>query len=140
MRIRTPEYKEWVKEYNKKYREANPEVHRERVRISRKRAIAKDPDHYKKQDLKRAYGITLDWYNETLKNQNYCCAICFKHESQNTTRNGKPLKLSVDHCHDTGTIRGILCNNCNRAIGMLNHNPTILTSAIQYLSQVRGLT
>lgn len=121
-------------------RAENPELHRARVKASRLKALASDPDHYKKADLSRFYGVTLDWYNQTLEKQAYACAICGKHESQNTKRNGKPLKLSVDHCHFTGRVRGLLCNNCNRAIGMLEHSVSTLNAAIDYLIQHRRLT
>jgi len=140
MRIRTEEYKAWSKEYARKTRCSNPELNRERVRASRLKAIAADPDHHKKIDLKRFYGVTLDWYKETLEKQKFCCAICKKHESENTKRNNKPLKLSVDHCHETKKTRGLLCNNCNRAIGMLKHDIKVFNSAIEYLQKHKALT
>lgn len=140
MRVRTEEYKAWAKVHAKKTRAKDPALHRARVKASRLKALAVDPDHYKKMDLKRFYGVTLDWYKQTLEQQRFCCAICGKPESENTQRNGKPLNLSVDHCHTTGLVRGLLCNNCNRAIGMLNHNIDVLNAAIGYLKNHGSLT
>lgn len=140
MRVRTEEYKAFAKQHARKSRSENPALHRARVKASRLKAIAADPDHYKKADLKRFYGVTLDWYKQTLEGQGFCCAICRKHESKNTQRNGKVLNLSVDHCHSTGRVRGLLCNNCNRAIGLLDHSVDVLDSAIDYLKKHGGLT
>lgn len=84
--------------------------------------------------LKARYGITEQAYNEMLASQNHSCAICKKHESQNIV-GGKMFRLAVDHCHDTGTIRGILCDVCNTSIGKFNHNVEILQQAIEYLKK-----
>jgi hypothetical protein len=75
--------------------------------------------------LVNKYGITLEEYEVMLKKQNGVCYIC----------KGKPedKNMAVDHCHDTGKVRGILCENCNRGIGMFKHNVTLLKSAINYL-------
>ena len=140
MRVRTKEYTEWARKYAAEYRARNPQLHRDRVKRSRVKALAADPDHHKKKDLKRFYGVSFEWYLDTLESQNYSCAICGKHESQNTMRAGKPMKMSVDHCHKTFCIRGLLCNNCNRAIGMLDHSPAVLSAAIKYLAKHGVLT
>jgi len=57
--------------------------------------------------FKRRYGITLDDYNEMLKKQSNKCKIC-KISPDNLKR-----KLCIDHCHETGKIRGLLCDKCN---------------------------
>jgi len=132
-RIFTDEQKQKRKDAAVKYRKQNPEKHREAVRASRKKKLAADPEHYKKQDLKRFYGVSLDWYKKTLADQNYSCAICKKPETLNCTRSGKPLNLSVDHCHSRGHIRGLLCSHCNRALGLFRDDPSVLASAIAYL-------
>ena len=75
------------------------------------------------------YGITLEDYDQILLSQNGVCAIC------HTTDPGGPGKrFVVDHNHDTGDVRGLLCNNCNRGIGYLKDSPNILSSALTYLS------
>lgn len=69
------------------------------------------------QKLIKNYGITLEEYNVILKKQNKVCAACFKPES--VVFKGKIKALAVDHCHITNVVRGLLCNRCNVALGML---------------------
>lgn len=140
MRSRTDEYKERAREHAKAMRAADPALHRLRVKASRDKALAQDPNFYKKKDLVRLYGVTFEWYKATLLKQKNVCAICAKPAEQNTTRRGKVMNLSVDHCHRTGVVRGLLCNNCNRAIGMLDHNRETLKAAQSYLAMYEGLT
>lgn len=75
------------------------------------------------------YGITLEQYIEMVAEQNGVCAICKKPETaRNTTR------LSIDHCHATGKVRGLLCQQCNKMLGMGKDNPETLQAAINYLN------
>ena len=89
------------------------------------------PAKNRARNLKKSYGITVELYDSMYEEQNGVCKICGNPES--TIRQGAVQSLAVDHCHDTGKIRGLLCNCCNRAIGMLGDNVTILRNAIQYL-------
>ena len=89
-----------------------------------------NPKRDKNNKLKYAYGIDLVIYNEILKNQNNKCAIC------GTESTGKRKNFSVDHCHKTGKVRGLLCSNCNAGIGNLRDDITLLEKAIWYLKQV----
>jgi hypothetical protein len=66
-----------------------------------------------------------------LKKQNNCCGICKKHISEALLT--RKSNLCVDHDHKTGKIRGLLCDNCNRGIGLLGDNIDILRNAIGYL-------
>lgn len=77
--------------------------------------------------LKRKYGITIEEYEVMLAKQNGKCAICGQVAGKKN--------LAVDHCHDTLKIRGILCENCNRGIGMFKHETKRLESAISYLAE-----
>lgn len=138
MRVRTEEYKKRARENARAMRARNPELHRERVRRSRKKALDSDPDFHHKKDLVRFYGVTHAWYQETLERQGFSCGICKKPAEKNDCRFGKPMRLAVDHCHATGEIRGLLCNSCNRGIGLLDHDRKTLLAAIAYLSG--GLT
>jgi len=79
--------------------------------------------------LKKAYGITLKEYNKMLAKQDECCAIC-----KTDIPNGKGNTFHVDHCHETGKVRGLLCSNCNTSLGGFKDNPTLLTKAIKYLA------
>ena len=81
--------------------------------------------------LKRTYGITYDDYHSMLNAQNRYCKICGG-EGFVMTGHHK-LKLVVDHCHATGAVRGLLCHNCNRALGLLKDDVQTLNNAIAYL-------
>jgi len=81
--------------------------------------------------LKRIYDISLKDYEQLFIAQYGLCAIC--HHPPTTE---KPF-LVVDHDHETGMVRGLLCNNCNIAIGLLKDNPSTLQSAIRYLQASR---
>jgi hypothetical protein len=76
----------------------------------------------------RQYGMTQEMYDEMLEAQGWGCAICGRQETSTWS-----TVLAVDHCHKTGTIRGLLCADCNRALGMLEDSPGRLRAAIAYL-------
>ena len=76
--------------------------------------------------LKAKYGISLADYNRRLADQGEVCAIC---KCPCITGH----RLSVDHNHETGEIRGLLCVNCNRAVGHMRDNPALLRVAADYL-------
>lgn len=73
-----------------------------------------------------------------LEEQNHLCAICGNPE---TVKNYKDVvsKLSVDHCHRTGKVRGLLCQNCNKGIGNLKENEDIILKAVEYLRKHKEL-
>lgn len=75
--------------------------------------------------LQREYGITLAQYNKVLKFQDGVCAICERPPGR--------TRLSVDHCHRTGLLRGLLCNRCNRAIAHFQDDASRLEKAALYL-------
>lgn len=108
-------------ETRKRWREENKdnikEYHKKRW------SLIKD----KKPHLKSNYGITLDDYNNMFEQQNGCCLGCGKHQSDLE----KPL--CVDHDHQTGRVRGLLCIKCNSALGMVLDNIDTLTNLIKYL-------
>ena len=85
---------------------------------------------------RRLYDITIDQYNKLLEKQNHCCAICGA-----TASGGRCQYLHVDHCHATQEIRGLLCEKCNRGLGMFNDSQVNLKAAIDYLDMPtpRGL-
>ncbi|AMS02582.1 endonuclease VII [Gordonia phage Yvonnetastic] len=76
--------------------------------------------------LKLRYGITQSEYDAKAEAQQFECAICHK---------TRPLVL--DHCHETGNNRGLLCSPCNSAIGLLGEDENVLLSAVQYLESHR---
>jgi hypothetical protein len=75
----------------------------------------------------RKYGLAPGEYDRILEHQGGGCAIC----KQPCARE---RRLSVDHCHSTGRVRGLLCQNCNAAIGMFKDDTALLFRAIDYLS------
>jgi len=82
--------------------------------------------------LKYVYGVDIEWYEKQMKLQNNCCAICGTN-SNNTSGERKDWNFAVDHCHDTGKVRGLLCNQCNRALGLFKDDAALLEKAKQYL-------
>jgi len=84
------------------------------------------------KDLKRNYNITLARYEEMFESQNGVCAICGKKESSRH-KSGITRHLAVDHNHNTGIIRGLLCAKCNLLLGQFKDNPKFLLKAANYL-------
>lgn len=89
-----------------------------------------DKNDIKNSRLRKIYNISLEDYNELEKEQNYRCVICLKNKTKN-----KNKSLVVDHDHQTGLVRGLLCNNCNRSIGYAQDSICILKRMIEYISK-----
>lgn len=90
---------------------------------------AADPTKHRAYRLKSRFGLTLGDYKALLKAQDSRCAICGSRDPKmSTTKN-----LHVDHCHTTGRVRGLLCNNCNRGLGYFGDNFASLEAAAAYL-------
>ena len=73
-----------------------------------------------------------------LEDQNHKCKICeveivFGISTKNKMPKGT-RRANIDHCHDTGVVRGLLCNQCNQGIGYLQDDITLLEEAIKYLA------
>jgi len=86
----------------------------------------------------RSYGLSKDEYNEMLVNQGGSCAICKRKEWVRASITDNVMALAVDHCHDSGNVRGLLCRACNLAIGYFEDNIESLDEAIKYLEQAGG--
>ena len=82
----------------------------------------------------KRYGISLDEYQTLLANQNFACAICEVEISDELAYKGK-RPVAVDHNHETGDVRGILCSKCNLTLCHARENTSILYKAIVYLSE-----
>lgn len=111
---------------HKKYREEN----KERLKIQKSEYRAKHPEKWRNRNLVKNYGITLDQYNQILIKQNNVCAICLKPEAN---RSKRYKNLATDHHHVTKKVRGLLCNKCNRAIGLLGDSIDIALNLTEYL-------
>lgn len=99
------------------------------VRVSRPR----DYRYFRNRDLLGRYGITIEQYDAKWDAQGGLCAICERPETQ--IHNGRLRWLSVDHNHRTSEVRGLLCSNCNRAIGYLQDNHDRALRAACYLEE-----
>lgn len=138
--------KEQIKKYNKEYF-ARPEVvERAKVRNSQYRGRRQEykkseagkmaEKQYKNKEatkekiewnrIKNRYGITKQEFIEITISQNNTCAICYRKQEP---------RLHIDHCHSTGKVRGLLCANCNMALGLLKDNTVTLNNAINYLNK-----
>ena len=84
--------------------------------------------YYRKKNM----GMTAETYSATLESQGFRCAVCGEHQDS--------LKraLSADHCHETGTIRGLLCGRCNMGLGYFLDSPALLAAAIEYLNKYQN--
>lgn len=78
-----------------------------------------------RQSRKRIKEVSISWYERALKVQGGACGICGR----------IPNKLVIDHCHDTGNLRGLLCAQCNVGIGMLRDDVVVLRKAVAYLEE-----
>jgi len=76
--------------------------------------------------LRKRFGITEIKYREMLESQNGVCAICKNPETSIDKRYNTLRRLAVDHDHETGRVRRLLCHNCNRVLGMIKENPYIV--------------
>jgi len=83
-----------------------------------------NPNANRRLKLKKKFGITLEQYNDLLQKVGGKCPIC---------NNIDKVRLSVDHDHKTGRVRGLLCSRCNRALGYVNDDVDRLTKLIEYL-------
>lgn len=95
-------------------------------------------ENRRRHQLSSTYGITQGDYDALLAEQGGVCAICGQDEPAAHGRTGEKFALSVDHCHDTGRVRGLLCQKCNRAIGLLGDDVDLLKKAIYYLERGSG--
>jgi hypothetical protein len=104
-----------------RWQRANPE--RYRAKLQDFAASGKKKVSDRKSHLKRKYGLTLETYEDLLASQRGGCAIC-----------GNPDADNVDHDHETGRVRGILCWDCNIAIGKFEDDEDRLVAAATYLA------
>lgn len=119
--------RERINTKNRQYALDNPEKTQERHRRWYTENKVRSAVRMRDNHLRKKYGITQVEYETMLVRQHGGCAICQK----------KPKRLAVDHCHRLGRIRGLLCRECNVAIGLFNENPHIMIEAIAYVTGVK---
>jgi hypothetical protein len=88
-------------------------------------------DRARNGNYQKAYGISLDDYNRILLDQNNVCAICKKTQIKSARNHDN--YLAVDHCHETGKVRGLLCNKCNQGLGLFDESIELFSTAMKYL-------
>ena len=120
------EHREESNERTRRWAKNNPEKRKE----AQRKYDRANPDKAMAKHLRRKFGITLDEYNRLLEKQGGVCAIC---GASPQNRN-----LSVDHDHATGKVRGLLCVNCNSAMGQAGDDPARLQKMIEYLLAPQG--
>lgn len=123
------------KERTLKYYHAN----KEKVDDSLKKYNQKPTTGYKKfvASLMRQFSITVDEYAKMFDKQKGACKICSSPLIcfDGTKRDSE--RPTVDHCHETGKVRGLLCHKCNSGLGLFNDNPELLQRAINYINDTK---
>ena len=114
-------------EYNRKYYLENKE--KVKANVKRWQTLNKDKvnEASRKSKLKTRYGMNSEDYDFLYEKQKGYCAICETHQSD------LKRSLCIDHNHETGKVRGLLCDDCNRGLGCFDDNVAMINSAIDYL-------
>jgi len=120
------------KEYNRRYHAENREKHLASNRAWRDENAESYREAKRRSALLRRYGISQEQFVDLFEAQDGACAICGTSEP-----GGRRNTLHIDHCHDTGKVRGLLCNPCNLMLGLAKDNPAALTRAADYLLESR---
>lgn len=116
-----------VNELIRKDKKNNPEKYKKWEENYRNR----HKERLQKEAVCRSVGLAINDYEKMLIAQDNKCAICRCEETR--VLKGKVMRLCIDHDHETGRIRGLLCHNCNSGLGKFGDNPDLLTLAVIYL-------
>src|SRR5262249_52221209 len=129
----SPEARERKRASNRRYHAA----HKAEINERKRRRWANDPEYRARKKVVSArssrarrlkrFGMSLLEYELRLASQNGACAICKK--------TPKRRLLCIDHCHETGKVRGLLCTLCNAALGAFGDNPKRMQAATDYLTR-----
>jgi len=106
------------------YRAKNPEL----VRRRHTETYEKNKHKYRHTRRCEMKGITVEQYDELMARQDGKCAICEREFGDDWS-----VKPRIDHCHEIGKVRGLLCNWCNRALGFFSDSPDMLEKAARYI-------
>lgn len=112
------------REMTEAWKKANPERVRQHARTSAKR----NSERRRNYRMLKVYGISIEQYEEMERRQCGLCAIC-----ERPPREGR--RLAIDHCHSSGRVRDLLCEDCNRALGMFGEDSARMESAIAYVER-----
>jgi hypothetical protein len=112
---------------HKEYRKNNPE----KIKVQRKKFSGKYKHKYKAYQIMYEYNMSIDEYQDMFKKQNSTCAICFTQ-----IKPDKGLRSAcIDHDHETGKVRELLCFHCNTGLGMFKDNIGLLENSVKYLKK-----
>lgn len=121
------------KETSKRWHQRNHERDAAKARECYKQWCLRHPETLRskgwKDHLKQKYGITLEQYNGVLQQQEGKCALCKK----TPEGSGRKGQLVIDHDHQTGTVRGLLCYSCNNMVAYIEKYPELLSQIKPYL-------
>ena len=131
-RVRCRRHLDLARAATRRWSERNPD----RARKIARSAYERNRDRINQARVLGRYGLTPEQYDQMLEEQGGVCLLCRRPETVRGN-NGRVKRLAVDHCHTTGKVRGLLCNNRNRAIGLLGDDPAVISRAAEYL--VAGL-
>lgn len=126
-RAKSPERKKQLRAAVERWKNNNID----RVKVAHKLYTEKNKDKIKNSRLLREYGITLEEFKR-MRESITQCEIC---EWELSDKN-----CHIDHCHTSGKVRGLLCFNCNAALGMLKESELIMNRAIEYLKKHGGIS
>lgn len=97
------------------------------IKVARRQKSFLGKEYHKRWKLNKHYGLTLEQYHDMIEAQDSKCAIC------ETEISGRQIK--VDHDHETGKVRKLLCHKCNTCLGLLEDNAELLLRAASYLRE-----
>jgi hypothetical protein len=118
--------------YSKKWKALNKDKVKSWNAVAAKAWRKSNPNLYKGTNLKKYWPNlsgkeSFEAYNKLIDLQHSKCNICQKHQSE------LKYSLCVDHCHKTNKVRGLLCDNCNQALGLLKDDIESLKRAIKHI-------
>ncbi|MBP7118572.1 endonuclease VII domain-containing protein [Candidatus Woesebacteria bacterium] len=116
--------KERITDRNKEYYNKN----KDSIRSYQKKWNENNKFKRQEKDIKRKYNLSLEEFNILFNKQNKSCAICLI-----KLPDGFHSNKNVDHDHETGKVRGLLCNKCNMGISLFGDSKIVLANAITYL-------
>ena len=122
--------KEKTRQYNKEYYHKvrkHKKKDKKKINEYHKEWRSKNKEKWKRYQTCHRYGISTEEYEDLIESSGKSCPIC------NTLFDDSKYKRNIDHCHETGIVRGIICNHCNVALGWFKHDEDILRRAISWI-------
>lgn len=120
--------RDYAIERAQKWRDLNPDKYEAWKRRNREENRERLAASNRRGHLRRKYGLTVEEFEFLRIAQDDRCAICNEPD---------PAGLHIDHDHETGLIRGLLCGKCNKAIGLLREEPALFDAASRYLQRTQ---